>query len=265
MTALRQEHAVNEILRCDGVKVYYGGVHAVDDVSLQLEDGALHGLIGPNGSGKSTLLGAMSRMTGLTAGFLWLKGQRYDELPAHEVARRGVRRTFQTVRLLPDLTVLENVMVGADAPFLSHGIWQAWVTWRRSYRAERESRGRAMDAIQLLSLDGLERVRCGTLPYGTQRKVELARCVAAGPDVLLLDEPTAGMSRAERGEIAKLLLSLRGAGMTQLLVEHDVDLITSVCDHLWVMNLGTVIAEGKPREVISRPEVEEAYLGKAQR
>lgn len=253
---------VSEAITGLDLRVHYGGVHAVDGVSLKLLPGRLHGLVGPNGSGKSTLLAALSRMTELTDGALSLEGRRYEKLPAAEVARMGIRRTFQTVRLLQTMSVLENIMVGADSLFLDRGILQSWVAWRRTARHDRLCRETAMEAIELLGLSNHKEALCGTLPYGTQRRVEIARAVASKPTVLLLDEPTAGMGRAERDEMGGVFVALSAQGLTQLLVEHDVDLITDVSDHLYVMNMGRLIAEGTPSDVVRLPVVQDAYLGR---
>lgn len=250
------------LLDVTDAKVHFGGVHAVDGVSIQLQDGALHGLVGPNGSGKSTLLAALSRMIDLTDGRLSFKGHDYQRDSAPAVARMGIGRTFQAVRVMSSRSVLENVMLGADAGIFGPGIVGNWLLPWRTRRHERQCREMAMAAIERLDLAGMEHELVGTLPYGTQRRVEIARAVAAQPAVLLFDEPTAGMNRAERDEVAEVMRTLQAGGLAQVLVEHDMQMITDVCDHVWVMNFGKLIAEGKPEAVVSDPAVQEAYLGK---
>jgi branched-chain amino acid transport system ATP-binding protein len=249
-------------LEVDDLRVHFGGVKAVDGVSFKLEAGTLYGVVGPNGSGKSTLLAALSRLTEPTAGTMRIRGEDYHRVSASRTARMGIGRTFQTVRLLKGLSVLENVMLGADARCFGTSILPVWVAPWRTCRCEAKARGAAQEAIDRMKLSGLEDRNPTLLSYGTQRRVEIARALAAQPELLLLDEPTAGMNRQERDEIGETLQDLRDHGLTQILVEHDLQMITDVCQHIWVMNFGRVIAEGEPGDVVQLPEVQEAYLGK---
>jgi branched-chain amino acid transport system ATP-binding protein len=254
---------MTELLRVDDAKVHFGGVKAVDGVSFGLAGGALFGLVGPNGSGKSTLLGAISRLTNLTSGKLVLEGREYQHDPASRTSRMGLARTFQTVRLLPTLTILENVMLGATGRTFGPSILANWLMPWRTKRCEDTAREIAHDAIERLELSGMEGDYPAMLPYGTQRRVEIARALVSDPKVLLLDEPTAGMNREERDDIGRLLQDLTKQGLTQILVEHDVQMITDVCSHIFVMNFGKLIAEGEPYSVVQMPEVQEAYMGKS--
>ena len=249
-------------LEVEDLKVHFGGVRALDGVSLDLDAGTLYGVVGPNGSGKSTLLAALSRLTEPTGGTMRIRGEDYHRASASQAARMGIGRTFQTVRLLRGLSVLENVMLGADARCFGTRIVPSWVAPWRTRRCEVAARQAARQAIERMQLGGLEDRNPTLLSYGMQRRVEIARALAADPALLLLDEPTAGMSRQERDEIGAVLQDLRDQGLTQILVEHDLQMITDVCQHIWVMNFGRVIAEGDPSEVVRRPEVQEAYLGK---
>ncbi len=253
---------MSALLEMTGLKVHFGGVKAVDGVDMDLKSGVLYGLVGPNGSGKSTLLGALSRMTNLTEGTLCFSGEEYQKYSASRTARLGIGRTFQAVRLLPELSVLENVMLGGDTRSYGCGILANWLVPWRNKNCERLCREGAMEAIDRLELTGMEKRTAGTLPYGSQRRVEIARMLNAKPTLLLFDEPTAGMNREERDEIGHVLRDLQAEGMTQILVEHDMPMITEVCDYVYVMNFGKVIAEGDPSVVVSNPEVQEAYLGK---
>jgi branched-chain amino acid transport system ATP-binding protein len=242
------------VLELDDVAVHFGGVRAVDGITLSLEPCRIYGLLGPNGSGKSTLLAAVSGLVPLTRGSI-----RYAGLPTRRhspagVARSGVARTFQTVRLLQDLTVLENVQLGVDRQGRSR-------TGGRRGRADAD-RAAALAALARVGLVGLAGCHPSELSYGMQRRVEIARAIAMDPHLLLLDEPVAGMNREERAEVRDVLIGLRAEGLTQLLVEHDVQMITETCDRVAAMNFGVLIAEGGPAEVVREPAVREAYLGK---
>ncbi|GAA5135831.1 ABC transporter ATP-binding protein [Pseudonocardia adelaidensis] len=242
------------VLTTSDVAVHFGGIKAVDGVDLGIAPGEILGILGPNGSGKSTLLAAVTRLVPLTRGRLSLDGTDYTGSPAYRLARRGIARTFQTVRLLPDLTVLENVQLGADLHLP-----------RASRLRELLRRGavpEVAEAVERTGIgDALDR-RPGELSYGTARRVEIARALAAGPRVLLLDEPTAGMNQPERREVAGLLRRLRDEGLAQLLVEHDVQMMVDTCDRLLAMNQGVRIAEGAPTDVVEDAGVQSAYLGR---
>lgn len=242
------------VLATEDVAVHYGGIKAVDGIDLALEPGRILGVLGPNGSGKSTLLGALTRLVPLTRGRLLLDGTEYTGTPPARLAGRGIARTFQTVRLLPDLTVLENVQLGAD---LGQG------RLGRLRGALRRSVPDAVtEAVERTGVQNLLALRPGELSYGTSRRVEIARALASRPRVLMLDEPTAGMNQPERQAVAALLRRLRDEGLTQLLVEHDVQMMVDTCDRLLAMNQGVTIATGPPGDVVRDAAVQEAYLGK---
>jgi branched-chain amino acid transport system ATP-binding protein len=245
-------------LTVDEVRIHYGGVRAVDGISLSVEGERTYGLLGPNGSGKSTLLAAISRLVNLTSGTLVFNGRAYDKTPAQVLPSWGFARTFQTVRLVPDLTVEENVLIGAGVRSGTSvdGV-AGLLTGRR-----RDMARRARRAIELTGLMAHRRKRPGELSYGVQRRVEIARAVATEPRLLLLDEPVAGMNRAERRNIVDLLGQLRTEGITQVLVEHDVQVLVDSCDYVYAMNFGKLIAQGSPHEVVQDAVVQEAYLGR---
>ncbi len=238
------------IFEADDVAVHFGGVKAVDGLSFGLPEGKIVGILGPNGSGKSTLVGAITRHVPLTRGALRFLGEDYGSDRSHLVPHRGIARTFQTVRLLEERTVLENVLLGTDS----------LTTGGRAER--RRAHERAQVAMQRTGCDHLAKERPDELSYGNRRRVEIARAIAMEPKLLLVDEPTAGMGRAEKEEVSALMMSLRAEGLTQLIVEHDVQMMVDTCDILLAMNFGKLIVEGDPREVVRHPAVQEAYLGK---
>jgi branched-chain amino acid transport system ATP-binding protein len=240
---------MNAILTLDQVKVHFGGVKAVDDVSLSLEEGRLYALVGPNGSGKTTTVNAICGQYRTTAGRVELDGRRISGMHASRIYREGLARTFQGLRLLPGMSVIDNVLAGAD---------QRTAFWGR----RRKTAALAESAIDRLGLGDVRTELTGALPYGTQRRVEIARAICSSPRFLLLDEPVAGMNRGERDEIAEVLRDLRKSGLSMLLIEHDMKFVLDLADELIVMNFGRVLAQGDPRTTASLPEVQDAYLGR---
>jgi branched-chain amino acid transport system ATP-binding protein len=253
------------LLAIQDASVSFGGVRALDGVSMEIQAGSCCGIIGPNGSGKTTLLGVISRLTGMTAGHLIFDGIDYSSSSPAQSARLGIARTFQTVRLLPSLSVIKNVMIGAAS---SAGARHPLVNLARPRRLWAEShraRDAAEQALERVAMSKYQDALPYDLPYGLQRKVEIARALATSPKLLLLDEPMAGMRQAERDGIAAVLQELSANGLTQILVEHDLAMIYRVCDTSYALDFGRVIAEGPPRLVASQPMVREAYLGRDSR
>jgi ABC-type branched-subunit amino acid transport system ATPase component len=238
------------VLDLQDVVVRYGGVVAVDHVSFSLTAGAIHGLVGPNGSGKSTLLAAISGVRRADEGSIRLGDAEIRTWTPWRLARQGLARTFQGARVVPELTVRENVMLGYD--------------WSRARRARRGSSAGAVDeALEICGIAALQKHIASELSYGTQRLVEIARAVVAGPSILLLDEPTAGMNEFERAEIENVQRVLQTRGVTQVLVEHNMGMVVRLCSHIFVLNSGKLIASGAPEAIVNDPAVQQAYLGKA--
>jgi branched-chain amino acid transport system permease protein len=235
------------VLEAVGVRKNFAGVEALRGVTLRLREGAVVGLIGPNGSGKTTLLNCVSGVFAPSSGEISLDGQPIGGRPAHELAGRGVVRTFQNVRLFNGLTVLQNVQVSAVAA---------------GKVKRRRSRDYAQSVLERLGLEDLADRYAGTLSYGDQRRLEIARALAASPRFLLLDEPAAGMNEAESDELREAIDGIRSErGCGALVVDHDLRLIMRLCEHIYVLNEGVLISEGKPEAVRSDPAVLAAYIG----
>ena len=243
-----------------GVERTFGGLRAVDGVSFEVAAGQVHGLIGPNGSGKTTLINLVSGLLAPTGGAIELGGRAIGGLAPPRIAALGVARTFQSIRLFPELTAQDNVLVGQH--LRRHPSLLARLLLLRS--AREEARTAREQATALLSRVGLpDRVgeQARHLSYGEQRRVEIARALASQPSLLLLDEPTAGMNPVEVNGVAQLIRQVAADGHSVLLVEHNVRLVMGVCDWITVLNFGKVIAAGTPAEVAADPAVITAYLG----
>ncbi|MGH9123332.1 MAG: ATP-binding cassette domain-containing protein, partial [Acidimicrobiales bacterium] len=250
------------LLELREVRKHFGGVKAVDGVSFEVPGGRVSGLIGPNGAGKTTLVNLVTGQLKPDAGDILLAGEPIGGMPPHRLAARGVARTFQTARLYRTLTVLENVTTGMHL----HRGFGGWAQALPSRRPRGSDRARQGDARRLLDLVGLDarslaRVPAGTLSYGNQRLLEIARALAGQPRLLLLDEPAAGLNPREKVQLRVLLSELRGGGLTIVLVDHDLELVLGVCDGVTVLNFGRLIATGPPAEVATDEAVITAYLG----
>ena len=246
------------ILEIASLSKSFGGLRAVDDLSFSVAAGTIHGLIGPNGAGKTTTFNLISGFYRPDRGAVRLNGEPLSGRSMHRVARAGVVRTFQHATLFAELTVMENVAVGTH---LAHppSLWRAIVGRDQTMRTD--ARKKAAAALAFFHLEDLADTRAGDLAHGHQRALGMAVALAAAPKVMLLDEPFAGMNTEETGTMMGLMRKLREAGMTVLLVEHDMHAIMGLCDTITVMNFGKLLTEGSPEEIGRHPEVIAAYLG----
>ncbi|MDP2661485.1 MAG: ABC transporter ATP-binding protein [Dehalococcoidia bacterium] len=248
------------VLRIDHLSMSFGGLTAVSDLSFEVAQGQIKAMIGPNGAGKTTILNLVSGVLAPTAGQIYFKGQEIACCRPDEVARQGIARTFQVVRLFRELTVLENVMVGCQ-PWARAGVIGAALRLPGARRMERRIREEAMACLERVVLGARAGELACNLPFGEQRLLELARALAPRPALLLLDEPASGLNDAERERFGVLLQQVRSQGVTILLVEHNMDLVMDVSDEIVVINYGEKLAEGSPTQVQSQKEVIAAYLG----
>jgi branched-chain amino acid transport system ATP-binding protein len=242
------------LLQTQGLTRRYAGLIAVDDVSIGVREGAIHAVIGPNGAGKTTLFNLISGVVPPSGGRIVFAGTDVTRQPADSRAAMGMTRTFQNIRVFGGLTVLENVLTGMHTR-LGRTVWPGF------FAAERRAAASARETLALVGLAARADEPAAALPYGDQRRLEIARALASKPRLLLLDEPAAGMNPAETEALATLVRRIRDSGTTVLLVEHDMGFVMDLCDRITVLNFGRMIFEGPPAEVRRAPAVIEAYLG----
>jgi branched-chain amino acid transport system ATP-binding protein len=248
------------LLNVSGVNKRFGGLQALSDVSLKIGKGQIYGLIGPNGAGKTTFFNVLTGLYQPDTGSFELAGKPYYPSAPHQVAKAGIARTFQNIRLFGEMTALENVMVGRHVR-THQGLIGAILHHAVARREEAEIRQRAMELLDFVGIASIAHRTARHLSYGDQRRLEIARALATEPKLLALDEPAAGMNPTEKLALRDLLVKIQRSGATILLIEHDVKLMMGLCDRITVLDYGKPIAEGAPLEVKNNPAVIEAYLG----
>ncbi len=251
----------NPVLEMQHVEKHFGGVHAIDNFSVKIEQGQIHGLIGPNGAGKTTIFNNITGIYAPDAGKILFKGEDITGSSPSRVAQLGIGRTFQNIRLFSNLSVLDNVVIasGKDA---TYNLPQAIFHSDKFKKREKLLYDKAMNLLEIVGLQDKANERASSLPYGHQRKLEIARAMALDPKLLLLDEPAAGMNADESLELVDFVRDIRGLfKITILMIEHHMDVVSNLCDYCTVLNFGKTLAVGTPAEVKNNPEVIKAYLG----
>ena len=246
-------------LKIEGLTKKFGGLVAVNNLDMEIKKERITALIGPNGSGKTTTINLISGALCADDGCATYKGNNILEYKEYAIARQGIKRTFQNIKLFPSLSVIENVMLGGQPD--DANVVGSLLGLKKDKQKERLLRERAQAAIEYISMTDIINRNVGDLPYGKQKKLEFARAMVSDPDILLLDEPATGLNPTERTELVELLEKIKQDKYTILIIEHNMDVVMNVSDKIYVLNFGTKIAEGKPHEIQTNKTVIEAYLG----
>jgi branched-chain amino acid transport system ATP-binding protein len=248
------------VLQINKVSKNFGGLAALTDVSFSINKGEIFGLIGPNGAGKTTMFNIITAMFPPSSGEIVLSDQKITDLKPHQITKKGICRTFQNIRLFPQMTAIENVMIGEHCRTQA-GVWSSVFRIKAQRQEEEAIRHKAEELLNIVGLSNNAETISENLSYGQQRRLEIARAMASDPALLLLDEPAAGMNESETEDLFSLIKKIQELGITVLLIEHDMPLIMKICDRIAVLNFGKKIAEGTPTEIQNNPDVIVAYLG----
>ena len=251
------------ILETKDMGISFGGLKAAQNVNLRIKKNQIYGLIGPNGAGKTTVFNLLTGVYKPTEGTFYLDGEELNGLSQEKINRKGIARTFQNIRLFNNMTVVRNVMVGLhNNPNFKCSVFESFFRLPRHFRCEKEMRAKAKELLRIFGLEDERNNLACNLPYGKQRKLEIARALATEPKLLLLDEPAAGMNPNETEDLVQTIKLIRDRfDMTILLIEHDMKFVSGLCDEITVLNFGTVLTEGKTKDALSDPEVIRAYIG----
>ncbi|MBQ7329556.1 MAG: ABC transporter ATP-binding protein [Oscillospiraceae bacterium] len=251
------------MLETKNLGISFGGLKAAQDVNIRIKKNQLYGLIGPNGAGKTTIFNLLTCIYKPTTGTFYLDGEEMVGLAPHKINQKGIARTFQNIRLFNNMTVVRNVMVGLhNRPEYKCSVLESFLRLPRHFKVEKEMREKAKELLRIFGLEEERNNLACNLPYGKQRKLEIARALATNPKILLLDEPAAGMNPNETEDLAQTIRFIRdNFDMTILLIEHDMRFVSELCDELTVLSFGTVLAQGDTKTVLQDPEVIKAYIG----
>ena len=259
----RENIESNYVLETKNLGITFGGLKAAQNVNLKINKNQIYGLIGPNGAGKTTVFNLLTGVYQPTDGEFFLNGENLTGLPQDKINHKGIARTFQNIRLFNNMTVVRNVMVGlSNQPEFKCNLFESILRLPKHFRVEKEMREKAKELLRIFDLEDERNNLACNLPYGKQRKLEIARALATNPKLLLLDEPAAGMNPNETEDLVKTIKIIRDKfDMTILLIEHDMKFVSGLCDEITVLNFGTVLTEGDTKAALNNPEVIKAYIG----